>query len=135
MSNLTVYSIPIHVRTTTLAGVERMWNLCVLWRPCLYKYEKLNKYSSTKFHYNCDIIRKNCLAVGWVQGKSFLVDVSVEKLDVIYLTLKYCIGFSEREQPSILSQMRYLRARNHIREIIRTVYDQHKSLVLTNKEI
>ena len=56
-------------------------------------------------------------------GKRFLVDVSVEKIDVIYLTLKYCIGFSEREHPSILSQMRCVRERNNIREVISTVYD------------
>ena len=46
------------------------------------------------------MIRKKCPAVAWVWGKSFKVDVSVEILHIIQMTLNYCIGFSESEHLS-----------------------------------
>ena len=76
-------------------------------------------------YFNCGIIRKNCLAVGSVQGKRFLGDVSVKIYYVIHMNIKDCIGFSESGNPSIISPIRYVQERNPIRELISTVYDQH----------
>ena len=50
-------------------------------------------------YFNQKIIRRNCKAVVWAQGKSVQVDVSVERLHFIHMTLKYCIGFSEIKHP------------------------------------
>ena len=47
------------------------------------------------FYFNCEIIMRKILAVGWVRGKRFQVDVYIEILHVIHITLKYCIGYSE----------------------------------------
>ena len=66
-------------------------------------------------------------------GKLFQVDVSVEILHVIHMTLKDCIVFSESKHPPIIIPICYVRERNPIRELISTVYDQHKSLVPTNR--
>ena len=63
--------------------------------------------------------------------ETFLLDVSVETLHAIHMTLKDCIGFSKSEHPYILSPISYVRERDTIRELIGTVYDQHKSLVPT----
>ena len=42
--------------------------------------------------------------------------------------------FSKREHPSIISPIRYVRELHPIRELISTVYDQQKSLVLTEQK-
>ena len=88
-----------------------------------------------RYYFNYEIISKNCLAVGWVRVKHFLVDVSVEILHVIHMALKDCIRFSESEHPYIISPIDYVQERNTICELISTVYDQHQSLVLNNKKL
>ena len=70
-----------------------------------------------------------------VQGKRLKVNVSIERLHVIHMTLKDCIIFSESEGPPIISPIHYVQERNPIHELISTVYEQHKSLVSTNKVI
>ena len=87
-----------------------------------------------KYYFNWKIIRKNCLAVGWVRGKHFLVYISAERLHVIHVTLKDCIGLSKIEHPSIISPIRYVQERHPIHELISTVYEHHNSLVFTNKK-
>ena len=86
------------------------------------------------YDFNCKIIMKKCLAVGWVQGKLFLLYVSVKRLYTIHITLKDCIRFSESKHPSIISPINYVWERNTISELISTVYNQHKSLVSTNNK-
>ena len=78
--------------------------------------------------------QEKCLAVGWVRGKLFQVDVPVEILHAVHMTLKYYIGFSESEKIYLSkTPIRYIQDRHPNRKLLSTVYFQKKSLVLTNK--
>ena len=103
--------------------------------PTYIKVQKSVHIYTYKYYFNCKIMRKNCLSVGWVWGKRFLLDVSVKRLHDIHMTLKDCIGFRESKHPSIISPIRYVQERITIFELISTVYNQHKILVLNNANI
>ena len=45
------------------------------------------------------IIRIKCPTLGRVQGKHFQLDVSIEKLRVIHITINNCIVFIESKNP------------------------------------
>ena len=47
------------------------------------------------YYFNCKIMRKKCLDLGWVRVKRFQVDVPIKRLYAIHTTLKYYIRFIE----------------------------------------
>ena len=67
--------------------------------PTYKKAQKPIQINTYIYYFNCKMIRGDCPAVGWVRGKRFQVDVPIERLHVIHMNLKDCIGFSEREHP------------------------------------
>ena len=55
-------------------------------------------------------MRRNCPTEGWVQGKSFGVDISIERLHVIYITLK--IAYDWKKQHSTKHKYNTLNTRS-----------------------
>ena len=100
--------------------------------PTYRNIQKPIQINNYIYYFSCEMIRRNCPFVGWVWGKSFQVDISVERLHVINMTLKDCIRFSKSEHTSEHKSNTWRTGWSSHSKLISTVYDQHKSLVFTN---